>query len=209
MSINLQSHSVDRNSIKNHTQCLKNQENIRPKKKLSCFRKSAGWNFFYHLSVRIVAFVSEYIFFVSNKKTHTERNKKQKKLKKIEKQKKLKKIEKQKKLKKKRRKKMLLLLLTISVENLMGHDDIVWQFALSTFNLRDQPTKRERQLKNNKRVCIYSFTFCLRWKPRNVNAVKTFLSIYSIRLSFSTFNIKMIEFRTLKTVTSTLSKSLL
>ena len=150
MSINLQSHSVDRNSMKNHTQCLKNQENIRPKKKLSCFRKSAGWNFFYHLPVRLVAFVSEYIFFVSNKKTHTERNKKQKKLKKIEKQKKLKKIEKQKKLKKKRRKKMLLLLLTISVENLMGHDDIVWQFALSTFNLRDQPTKRERQLKNNK-----------------------------------------------------------
>ena len=72
--------------------------------------------FFLSLTVRIVAFVSEYIFFVSNKKTHTERNKKQKKLKKIEKQ---------KKLMKKRRKKMLLLLLIISVENLMGHDDIV------------------------------------------------------------------------------------
>ena len=45
---------------------------------------------------------------------------------------------------------MLLLLLTISVENLMGHDDIVWQFALPTFNLHDQPTNRERKLKNNK-----------------------------------------------------------
>ena len=55
--------------------------------------------------------VSEYIFFVSNKKsTHT--NKKQKKVKKK------KKIEKQKKPK-------MLLLLTISVENLTIYDDIV------------------------------------------------------------------------------------
>ena len=47
-------------------------------KKLSCFRKSAGWKFFYHLPARIVACVSEYMFFVSNKKkthTHTEKQK--------------------------------------------------------------------------------------------------------------------------------------
>ena len=55
-----------------------------------------------------------------------------------EKQKKQKEIEKQKKPKQKRRKKMLLLLLTI------------WQFALCTFNLRDQPTNRARVLEYNK-----------------------------------------------------------
>ena len=58
--------------------------------------------------------VSEYIFFVSNTK-NTHRNKKQKKLKKIEKQ---------KKPTKKRRIKMLLIL-TISAENLARDDDIV------------------------------------------------------------------------------------
>ena len=67
----------------------------------------------------------------------------------IKKQKKLKKIEKQKKPKKKRRKGMLLLL-TISVENLLEHDDIVWQFVLCTFNLHDKSIKRERVLKSNK-----------------------------------------------------------
>ena len=30
-----------------------------------------------------------------------------------------------------------MLLLTISVENLTRYDDIVWEFALCTFNLRD------------------------------------------------------------------------
>ena len=53
--------------------------NFRPKKKLSCFRKSAGWKFFHYLPARIVACVSEYIFFVSNKKkntrTHTQKQK--------------------------------------------------------------------------------------------------------------------------------------
>ena len=52
--------------------------NFRPKKKLSCFRKSAGWKFFHYLPARIVACVSEYIFFVSNKKkthAHTQKQK--------------------------------------------------------------------------------------------------------------------------------------
>ena len=34
----------------------------------------------------------------------------------------------------------MLLLLTIYVENLTVYDDVVWQFALCTFNLRDHPT---------------------------------------------------------------------
>ena len=42
------------------------------KKKLSCFRKSTGRKFFHHLHDRIVECMSEYIFFVSNKKTYTE-----------------------------------------------------------------------------------------------------------------------------------------
>ena len=44
----------------------------------------------------------------------------------------------------------MLLILTISAENLARDDDIVWEFALRTFNLREQPNKRERMLKNNK-----------------------------------------------------------
>ena len=93
---------------------------LSPPKKLSCLLKSAGWKFFHHLPVRVVAFVSECIFFLSNKRntythTHTHRSKKIKKLKKIEKQ---------KKTKKKRRNKELLLLLTISAENVMGYDDL-------------------------------------------------------------------------------------
>ena len=44
----------------------------------------------------------------------------------------------------------MLLMLTISAENLARDDDIVWEFALRTFNLREQPNKRERMLKNNK-----------------------------------------------------------
>ena len=47
--------------------------------------------------------------------------------------------------KEEKRKKMLLL--TVSVENLMGYDDIVCEFALCTFNLRDQQRKRERAKK--------------------------------------------------------------
>ena len=39
---------------------------------------------------------------------------------------------------------------TTSVENLTWYDDIVWQFALCTFKLYDQPTKWERVLKNSK-----------------------------------------------------------
>ena len=79
------------------------------------------------------------------KHTHTHINKKQKKLKKIEKQ---------KKPKKKRSKKMSLL--TISVENLTGYNDIAWQFALCALNLRDQLTKRERVVKSNKLWKIFA-----------------------------------------------------
>ena len=86
--------------------------------------------------------------FCSKKKTHTQTKTK-------------------KKQKKKKRKKMLLLL-TISVENLTGYDDIIWQFALCSFNLRDQQTKRELVLKNNKLwktfVCIVYFLFKLKTK---------------------------------------------
>ena len=57
---------------------------VGPKKRLSCFRESAGCKFFHHLPARIVECVSEYIFFVSNKNNKC-RNKKQKKLKKTEK----------------------------------------------------------------------------------------------------------------------------
>ena len=38
-----------------------------------------------------------------------------------------------------------MLLLRTSVENLPGYEDITRQFTLCTFNLRDQPTKRERE----------------------------------------------------------------
>ena len=43
-----------------------------------------------------------------------------------------------------------MLLLIASAENLTRYNDNVCQFALCTFNLCDQPTKRERVLKNNK-----------------------------------------------------------
>ena len=120
---------------------------LSPLKKLSCLLKSAGWKFFHHLPVRVVAFVSECIFFLSNKRnthththTHTQRNKKIKKLKKIEKQ---------KKPKKKRRNKDLLLLLTISAENVMGYDDSFDNlFCVLLIYMISQ--KRERVLKSNK-----------------------------------------------------------
>ena len=41
----------------------------------------------------------------------------------------------------------MLYLWTVSAENLTEYDDIVCEFALCTFNLRDQPIKRERVLK--------------------------------------------------------------
>ena len=90
----------------------------------------------------------------------------------------------------------MLLLLTVSVENLSGYDTIICEFALSTFNLHDQPRKRERAEKQwaLENICIYLFTLCSGWKPRYVNAVKMSLSIYSIHPSFPTFNIKMIKF---------------
>ena len=100
-------------------------------------------------------------------------------------QNKLKKIQKQKKTKKKRRNKItaqkmkfsnknffifcvqwMLLMLSVSVENLTGYDDIVCEFTVCTFNLRDQLLKRECVLKNNKlleNICTYMFTLCGRW----------------------------------------------
>ena len=100
----------------------------------------------------------------------------------------------------------MLPLLTISVENLEAYNNIVWQFALCTFNLPDLPTKSACE----KTINLYIFAnFCSRWKPKYVNAAKTFLSIYSVHISFPTFNIKMIEFCTLKIVSSTISKTLL
>ena len=41
----------------------------------------------------------------------------------------------------------MLLLWTVSVENLTGYNNIVCEFALCTVNLRDQPIKWERLLK--------------------------------------------------------------
>ena len=101
---------------------LKTKEEFPLKpKKWSCFRKSLGWKSFHHLPTRIAECVSEYIFFVSNKKKHIQTKSK----------KKLKKKEKQKKPKKKKRNKMLLL--TIPVENLTRDHDIVWELTLCTF----------------------------------------------------------------------------
>ena len=106
----------------------------------------------------------------------------------------------------------MLLLLRVSVENLSGHDLIVCGFVLCTFNLHDQPTKRERVLRKNKlwkTFVIYLFTLRSRWKPRYADAVKMSLSVYSIHPSFSTFNIKVIELCALQIVRSTPSKAFL
>ena len=101
----------------------------------------------------------------------------------------------------------MLLLLTISVENLTGYNDIVWQFVLCTFTLFDQPTKGERVLKINK--LVYIWLLFVQDENKDLNAVKTFLSMYSIHSSFPTFDIKMSEFCTFNIVTLTLSKGLL
>ena len=61
----------------------------RPKKKVALFLEISQVKIFHHLPARIVVCVSEYTFFVPNKK-NIHRNKKYKKLKKIEKQKKAK-----------------------------------------------------------------------------------------------------------------------
>ena len=109
---------------------------------------------FHHLPARIVECVSEYKFlYKKKKKHHIYRSKKQKKLKKIEKEKKPTKIG---------RKKKMLLLLTISVENVTGYDVVVWQYALCTFNLRDQLTKSERvQKTTNFGKHLYIFVYFL------------------------------------------------
>ena len=104
----------------------------------------AGWKIFYHLPARIVESVSEYIFFVSNKKTFTDTKTKE-----------TKENRKTKETKEETEKENVVY--TISVENLPWYDDIVWQFALCTFKLYDQPTNWERVLKNSKhwKVFIY------------------------------------------------------
>ena len=60
------------------TQTLDLSLGQKKKKKLSCFRKSAGWNFFHHLPARIVECVSEYVFFVSKKQKKKKTTEKQK-----------------------------------------------------------------------------------------------------------------------------------
>ena len=92
-------------------------------------------------------------------------------------------------------------MLRTSVENLPGYEDITRQFTLCTFNLRDQPTKRERErerererrervLKNNKlwRTCAY---ICLLYiQDRNQDMLmqlKTSLFICSVNRGFPTF----------------------
>ena len=59
----------------------------RPKKKVALFLEISQVKIFHHLPARIVACVSEYTFFVPNKK-NIHRNKKCKKRKRIQKQKK-------------------------------------------------------------------------------------------------------------------------
>ena len=61
----------------------------KAKKKVALFLEISQVKIFHHLPARIVVCVSEYTFFVPNKK-NIHRNKKYKKLKKIEKQKKAK-----------------------------------------------------------------------------------------------------------------------
>ena len=50
-------------------------------KKLSCFYKLTRWNFFYDSPVRIVEYISEYIFLISKKKTKAKKSKNTKKAK--------------------------------------------------------------------------------------------------------------------------------
>ena len=121
-----------------------------------------------HLPARIIECISEYLFFVSNPKKYTHKQK-------------------AKGTKKNRRKKMLLLWWTISVGNLMRYDGIVWEFALCS-----------SMLKAVNCFYIYIYILCSRWKPKQVNAIKTSLSTYFIQPSFPNFNIKMIEFCTLQ-----------
>ena len=99
----------------------------------------AEWKLFHHLPTSVAQCVSEYIFFVSNKKTHSQKAKETKENRKT------------KEIKEEKEKENVVVVIVAvekSVENLKRYDDIVWQFALCTFNLHDQPTKRERMLKN-------------------------------------------------------------
>ena len=77
----------------------------------------------------------------------------------------------------------MLLLLTIYVDNLTASDDIVWQFALCTFNLHDQPTKWQRVLKSNKLWKTF-LHICLRFVQNENQDRNVFIYIfYSPELS--------------------------
>ena len=62
-------------------------------------------------------------------------------------------------------------------------------------------------LKINK--LVYIWLLFVQDENKDLNAVKTFLSMYSIHSSFPTSDIKMSEFCTFNIVTLTLSKGLL
>ena len=66
------------------------------------------------------------------------------------------------------------------MENLPGYAGNVWQFALCTFNLRHQPTKRERVLENTKlwKTFAYICLLCVQDDNQNDNVVKPSLFIY-------------------------------
>ena len=98
-----------------------------------------------------------------------------------------------------------MLLWTVSVKNLMGYNDTMWELALCILTLRDQPMKRERVLKTkNFGKHLYLFVyFRFIIKTMYVNAVTTSPSIRYIHSSFPNFNIKMIEFCSSQIVTST------
>ena len=67
---------------------------------------------------------------------------------------------------------------------------------------------RAKKQYNLENICIYLFTLCWRWKPKQVNIVKMSLALFYVHPSFPSFYIKMIESCTLQIVTSTLSKAL-
>ena len=86
------------------------------------------------------------------------------------------------------------MLLRTSVENPPGYEDITRQFTLCTFNLRDQPTKRDREreraLKNNKlwRTCAYICLLYIQGKNQDMlMQLKTSLFICSVHRSFPAF----------------------
>ena len=90
----------------------------------------------------------------------------------------------------------MLLLWTVSAENLMRYD-IVCEFVLCTFNLRDSQQRESVCQKKTtlENICLYLFILWL--KPKHVNTVKASLSINSIHPTFPIFSTKMIKICTL------------